>query len=54
MGYEKALVAIVGAAVTAALGIIPNGSTLWTVLTIVAAALTAASVYLVPNSPATP
>jgi hypothetical protein len=47
--YAKAIVAVAGAAVTAALGIFPSGSTAWTVLTILAATLTAAGVYLVPN-----
>jgi hypothetical protein len=49
--YAKALVAIVGSAVTAALGIFPAGSTVYTVLTILSAAITAAAVYLVPNAP---
>jgi hypothetical protein len=52
MQYAKALVAIAGSAVTAALGILPSGSTTWTLLTILSAALTAAAVYLVPNTPA--
>lgn len=47
--YAKALVAILGAAVTAALGIVPPDDTLWQVLTVVSAALTAAAVYAVPN-----
>lgn len=51
MTWAKALVATVGAAVTAALGILPAGSTTWTILTIVAAAVTALGVYLVPNVP---
>ena len=54
MSAAKALVAIIGAAVTAALGILPHGTTGWTILTIAAAALTAAGVYLVPNTPAVP
>ena len=54
MRYAKALVAIFGAAVTAALGILPHGSTGWTIFTIAAAALTATGVYLVPNTPAAP
>lgn len=48
--YAKAIVAIAGAAVTAALGIFPANSTTWTILTIVAAVLTATGVYLVPNA----
>lgn len=47
--YAKAFVAIAGASVTAALGIFPADTAAWTVLTIAAAALTAAGVYLVPN-----
>lgn len=49
--YAKAIVAIFGSAVTAALGLIPESSTLWVVLTIIAAALTSAGTYLVPNKP---
>lgn len=45
----KAVVAIVGAAITAALGIVPPDSTLWQVLTVASAAITAAAVFLVPN-----
>jgi hypothetical protein len=54
MTYAKAIVAICGAAVTAALGIIPANTTLWQILTVLAAAITAAGVYLVPNQPAKP
>jgi len=50
--YAKAIVGIVGAAVTAALGIVPPNTTTWTLLTILSAAITAAGVYLVPNRPA--
>lgn len=50
--YAKAIVAIVGAAVTAALGVFPANSTVWVILTIVSAALTAAGVYSVPNKKA--
>lgn len=53
MTAAKAIIAILGAAVTAALGIFPANTTTWTVLTIVAAAITAAGVYLVPNTPPT-
>jgi hypothetical protein len=52
MTAAKAFVAIAGATVTAALGLIPPHTTLWTILTIAAVALTAAGVYLVPNAPA--
>lgn len=51
MPYAKAIAAIIGAAVTAALGIFPANTAVWQVLTIVAAAVTAISVYLVPNTP---
>lgn len=50
MGYAKAVVAVIGAAVTSALAIFPQGSTVWNALTIASAALTALAVYLVPNS----
>jgi hypothetical protein len=49
--YLKAIVAIGGAAVTAALGIFPPNTQTWTLLTILSAALTAAGVYAVPNKP---
>lgn len=49
MQYAKAIVAVVGSAVTAALAIFPPGTTVYNLLTIVSAALTAAGVYLVPN-----
>lgn len=51
MSKAKALVAVFGAAVTAALGVFPANTPVWTGLTILSAALTAAGVYLVPNSP---
>lgn len=47
--YAKAVVAIAGAAVTAALGIFPESTLTWKLLTVAAAALTAAGVYLAPN-----
>lgn len=50
MTAAKAFVAVVGSAVTAALAIFPTDSPTWKALTIVSAALTAAAVYLVPNS----
>ena len=49
MKYAKAVVAIAGGAVTAALGVFPPNSAVWNALTIVSAAITAAGVYLVPN-----
>jgi hypothetical protein len=51
MSTAKALVAVAGSTVTAALGLIPPHTTLWTILTVAAAAITAAGVYLVPNLP---
>jgi NAD-dependent SIR2 family protein deacetylase len=50
MYAAKAIVAIFGAGVTAALGIFPEGTTTWNALTIASAVLTACAVYLVPNS----
>lgn len=50
MPYAKALVAIAGAALTAALGIVPKGTVTWEILTVAAAALTAAAVYFTPNT----
>ncbi len=47
--YAKAIVAILGAGVTAALGIWTSGEVA-NVLTIVSALLTAAGVYLIPNT----
>lgn len=49
MKYAKFFVAVVGAAVTALLGIVPPNSTTWQVLTVAAATLTALAVYTVPN-----
>lgn len=51
MYAAKALVAVIGAGVTAALAIFPSGSTTWNALTIAAAVLTALGVYLTPNTP---
>lgn len=50
--YAKAIVGIAGATLTAALGLIPPNTTLWIVLTVISAGVTAAGVYLVPNAPA--
>ncbi len=50
--YAKAIVAVIGAAVTSALAIFPQGTTTWNALTIASAALTALAVYVVPNTPA--
>ncbi len=49
--YAKAIVAVIGAAVTSALAIFPQGTTTWNALTILSAALTALAVYVVPNAP---
>lgn len=51
MEAAKALVAIIGSAITAALGLASQGSTVWIALTVLSAALTTAAVYLVPNAP---
>jgi hypothetical protein len=48
--YAKAWVSIAGATVTAALALFPPDTGVWTALTILSAALTAAGVYLVPNA----
>lgn len=53
--YSKAIIAAIGAAITAALGIIPDHqSSLWIVLTILAAAMTTVGVYSARNAPPTP
>lgn len=52
MQYAKALVAVAGSTVTAALALFPPSSVTWQVLTVLSAGLTAAGVYLVPNKPA--
>jgi NAD-dependent SIR2 family protein deacetylase len=52
MQYAKLIVTLVGAGITTALGLIPPTTTLWIVLTIVSAMLTAYGVYKVPNAPA--
>ena len=45
----KAIVALVGSVVTALLGTVPPHTTLWTVLTFVAAVCTMVGTYAVPN-----
>lgn len=52
--YAKALTAVLGAAVTAALGLAPPDTPLWRWLTVLSAAVTAAAVYAVPNTPPGP
>lgn len=47
--YAKAIIAILGAGITAALGIIAPDTDLFNVLTVAAAVVTAAGVYLIPN-----
>lgn len=49
MQYAKAVVAVIGAAITAALGIVPPDTDLWAWLTVLSAAITAVAVYQVPN-----
>lgn len=49
--YLKAIIAIVGAGITAALGIVSPDTDLFSALTIAAAVLTAAGVYFAPNDP---
>jgi hypothetical protein len=48
----KALVAIIGAGVVSALTIFPPDTNVYTALTIASAVITAALVYLTPNTPA--
>lgn len=50
MHYAKAIIAILGAGITASLGIVAPDTDLFNILTIAAAVVTAAGVYLVPNS----
>jgi hypothetical protein len=50
--YAKFIVAALGGAITAALAIVPPHTNLWMVLTVLAASLTAAGVYAVPNQKA--
>ena len=52
--YAKGIVATVGAGATAALALVAPHTTLWSVLTVVAAICTAAGVYLVSNEPTPP
>lgn len=49
--YAKAIVAIIGAGLTAAIGLIAPDTDLFTVLTILSAMVTAAGVYAIPNTP---
>lgn len=50
MEYAKFWAAVIGVAVTTALGVIPPNSTIWIILTILSAALTAIAVRQIPNS----
>jgi len=54
MKYAKAIVAVIGAALTAASTFVAPGSTWGHIVTIALAAVTAAGVYAVPNTPAVP
>jgi hypothetical protein len=47
--YAKFIIAAIGTAATACLGVIPEGSTTWTILTIIAAIATSLLVLIVPN-----
>ena len=49
LAYAKAIVGIAGTSITAALGLIPETSSLSIILTILSVALTASGIYLVPN-----
>lgn len=49
--YLKAIVAIAGSTLTAALALVPPDTTIWRALTITAAFFTAVGVYAVPNTP---
>ena len=48
--YAKAIMAAIGAAITAAAGLVAADSTVGKVLTVAAAAVTVLGVYLVPNA----
>lgn len=48
--YAKFVVAILGAGVTAALGLIGPGTDLFVVLTVASAMLTSAAVFFIPNA----
>lgn len=49
--YAKAIVATIGATATTLLGVLPDGGTVWVILTAIVAACTALGTYLVPNRP---
>jgi hypothetical protein len=48
MLYAKFIVGAIGSAVTACLGLIPESSTTWTILTIISAVATALGVFFAP------
>lgn len=52
MQYLKFYAAIIGAGITAALGVVGPDTDLFKILTVLAALVTAAGVYAVPNAPA--
>lgn len=47
--YAKFIIAAIGVTATACLGLIPEGSTAWTIVTIISAVSTALLVWLIPN-----
>lgn len=49
MKYAKFIIAVLGAALTSAAALVSPGTTAWTVLQVILAALTAIGVYVVPN-----
>lgn len=49
--YTKFILAAIGIIVTVVLATVPEGTTLWTVLTIISGVATALLVLIVPNKP---
>lgn len=52
LATAKAYAALIGAIITAILGTVPPHTAAWTILTVVAAVLTALATYVVPNQAA--
>lgn len=52
--YAKAIVALIGTTVTFLLGVVPQGTPTWNILTGVAALLTVLGVHQTPNATAAP
>jgi hypothetical protein len=52
--YAKAIVALIGTTVTFLLGVVPQGTPTWTILTGVAALLTVLGVHQTPNAGGSP